>query len=83
MRGGRSRPGVWSPRTTEKLSRRLRRFRSSICLGLTSDDGFADPEILRNVAQAHEALAGVYCAVLVEGVLSVEDSGRGRAPASP
>jgi uncharacterized protein len=33
-----------------------------------------NPEILRKVAQAHEALAGVYCAVLVEGIVSPGDS---------
>jgi uncharacterized protein YcbX len=89
-----------------------RRFRANIYLDLTSDDGFAEdelvgrelrlgpkaviavlerdprckmisldpntgehnPEVLRKVAQAHEAFAGVYCAVLVEGVLSVGDA---------
>jgi uncharacterized protein YcbX len=89
-----------------------RRFRANIYLNLTSDDGFAEdelvgrtlrlgpkaviavlerdprckmisldpetgehnPEVLRKVAQRHEAFAGVYCAVLVEGVLSVGDA---------
>jgi uncharacterized protein YcbX len=89
-----------------------RRFRSNIYLNSTSDDGFAEdelvgrqlrlgpkalvavlerdprckmisldpdtgkhnPEVLRNVTQAHEGFAGVYCAVLVEGILSVGDS---------
>ena len=89
-----------------------RRFRSNIYLNLSSDNGFAEddlvgrklrlgskaviavverdprckmisldpdtgehnPEVLRKVAQAHEAFTGVYCSVLVEGVLSVGDS---------
>jgi uncharacterized protein len=33
-----------------------------------------NPEVLRKLAQAHEAYAGVYCAVLVEGVLGKGDS---------
>jgi hypothetical protein len=32
-----------------------------------------DPEVLRKVAQAHGAFAGVYCAVLIEGIISVGD----------
>jgi uncharacterized protein YcbX len=43
-------------------------------ISLDPDTGEHNPEVLRRVAQAHEALAGVYCAVLVEGVLSVGDS---------
>jgi hypothetical protein len=42
-------------------------------ISLDPDTGEHNPEVLRNVAQAHEAFAGVYCAVLVEGVLSVGD----------
>jgi hypothetical protein len=42
-------------------------------ISLDPDTGEHDPEILRKVAQAHEAFAGVYCAVLVEGVLSIGD----------
>jgi uncharacterized protein YcbX len=33
-----------------------------------------NPEVLRKVAQAHDNLAGVYCAVLVEGILTKNDS---------
>jgi uncharacterized protein YcbX len=89
-----------------------RRFRANIYLNLTSDDGFAEdelvgrklrlgpkaviailerdprckllsldpdtgthnPEVLRKVAQAHGACAGVYCAVLVEGIVAKSDS---------
>jgi hypothetical protein len=89
-----------------------RRFRANIYLDLTSDNGFAEdelvgrklrlgskaevailerdprckvisldpdtgehnPEVLRRVAQVRGAYAGVYCAVLVEGVLSEGDS---------
>lgn len=43
-------------------------------ISLDPKTGEHNPEVLRKVAQAHEAFAGVYCAVLVEGVLSVGDS---------
>ncbi len=43
-------------------------------ISLDPDTGEHNPEVLRKVAQAHEAFAGVYGAVLVEGVLSVGDS---------
>lgn len=43
-------------------------------ISLDPDTGEHNPEIFRKVAQAHEAFAGVYCAVLVEGVLSVGDA---------
>jgi uncharacterized protein len=36
--------------------------------------GEHNPQVLRHVAQAHEANAGIYCAVLVEGVLKKGDS---------
>jgi hypothetical protein len=42
-------------------------------ISLDPDTGGHDPEVLRKVAQAHEAFAGVYCAVLVEGVVSKGD----------
>jgi uncharacterized protein YcbX len=42
-------------------------------ISLDPDTGEHNPEVFRKVAQAHEAFAGVYCAVLVEGVLSVGD----------
>jgi uncharacterized protein YcbX len=42
-------------------------------IALDPDTGEHDPEIFRKVAQAHEAYAGVYCAVLVEGMISVGD----------
>jgi uncharacterized protein len=89
-----------------------RRFRSNVYIDLTSDQGFAEdqlvgrnlrlgpkamvavlerdprckmisldpdtgahnPQVLRQVARAHEAFAGVYCAVLVEGILSAGDT---------
>lgn len=35
--------------------------------------GEHDAEVFRKVARAHEAFAGVYCAVLVEDVLSEGD----------
>ncbi len=40
---------------------------------LDPDTGESDPQILRHVAQAHDATAGVYCAVLVEGTLRKGD----------
>jgi len=43
-------------------------------VSLDPDTGEHDPEVLRKVAQAHEAFAGVYCAVLVEGMLSAGDA---------
>jgi uncharacterized protein YcbX len=42
-------------------------------LSLDPDTGEHDPEVLRLVARSHDALAGVYCAVLVEGVLTAGD----------
>ena len=43
-------------------------------ISLDPDTGEHNPEVLRKVAQAHAAFAGVYCAVLVEGVLTKSDS---------
>ncbi len=43
-------------------------------ISLDPDTGEHDPEVLRKVVQAHGAFAGVYCAVLVEGVLSAGDA---------
>ncbi len=42
-------------------------------ISLDPDTGEHNPKVFRQVAQAHEAFAGVYCAVLVEGMLSVGD----------
>ncbi len=42
-------------------------------ISLDPDTGEHDPEVLRQVARAHGAFAGVYCAVLVEGVISAGD----------
>jgi uncharacterized protein YcbX len=42
-------------------------------ISLDPDTGGHDPEVLRKVAQAHGAYAGVYCAVLVEGVVATGD----------
>jgi uncharacterized protein YcbX len=42
-------------------------------ISLDPDTGGHDPEVLRKVAQAHGVFAGVYCAVLVEGVVSKGD----------
>lgn len=43
-------------------------------ISLDPETGEHNPEVLRKVVQAHGAFAGVYCAVLVEGILSVGDS---------
>lgn len=43
-------------------------------ISLDPETGEHDPQILKKVAQLHEANAGVYCAVLVEGVLTAGDS---------
>ena len=42
-------------------------------ISLDPATGKHDPEVFRKVARAHEGFAGVYCAVLVEGVLSGGD----------
>jgi uncharacterized protein YcbX len=42
-------------------------------ISLDPDTGAHDPEVLRKVAQAHGAHAGVYCAVLAEGVVAKGD----------
>jgi hypothetical protein len=43
-------------------------------ISLDPDTGEHNPEVLRRVAKAHGAFAGVYCAVLVEGILTKGDS---------
>ena len=43
-------------------------------ISLDPDTGEHNPEVLRKVAQTHGAFAGVYCAVLVEGILTNGDS---------
>jgi uncharacterized protein YcbX len=43
-------------------------------ISLDPDTGEHNPEVLRKVVQAHDNFAGVYCAVLVEGVLRKGDS---------
>ena len=42
-------------------------------ISLDPETGEHNPEVLRKVAQAHGNLAGVYCAVLVEGLLKKGD----------
>lgn len=46
------------------------------CKAISLDPGTGEhnPEYLRRVAQDHETYAGVYCAVLVEGLVSAGDS---------
>jgi uncharacterized protein YcbX len=43
-------------------------------ISLAPDTGEHNPEVLRRVAQAHDAFVGVYCAVLIEGILTKGDS---------
>jgi uncharacterized protein YcbX len=43
-------------------------------ISLDPDTGEHNPEVFRQVFQAHDALAGVYCAVLVEGLLKKGDT---------
>jgi uncharacterized protein YcbX len=45
-------------------------------MSLDPDTGEHNPEVLRGVARAHAACAGVYCAVLVEGMLAKGDTVR-------
>lgn len=42
-------------------------------ISLDPDTGEHNPEIFRHVAQAHETYAGIYSAVLVEGMITVGD----------
>jgi uncharacterized protein len=43
-------------------------------ISLDPDTGEHNPQVLRKVAETHEAFAGVYCAVLVEGIVTKGDS---------
>jgi MOSC domain-containing protein YiiM len=43
-------------------------------ISLDPDTAEHNPEVLRHVAQSHEAYVGVYCAVLIEGRLKKGDS---------
>lgn len=43
-------------------------------ISLDPETGEHNPQILRSVAKAHTACAGVYCAVLIEGMLRAGDS---------
>jgi uncharacterized protein YcbX len=49
--------------------------RDTRCKMITIDPatGESDPQVLRHLAQNHQATAGVYCAVLVEGMLHPGD----------
>ena len=47
--------------------------RPDIRIPIGVDEILGFPEVLRNVAQAHGNFAGVYCAVLVEGLLKKGD----------
>jgi len=43
-------------------------------ISLDPDTGEHNPEVFRKVARDHETFAGIYCAVLVEGLLSEGDT---------
>ena len=43
-------------------------------ISLDPDTGEHNPDVLRHVAQAHEAYAGVYGAVLIEGIVKKGDA---------
>jgi uncharacterized protein YcbX len=43
-------------------------------ISLDPNTGTHNPEVLRQVAQAHGACAGIYCAVLVEGIVAKGES---------
>ncbi|HUQ33781.1 MAG TPA: MOSC domain-containing protein, partial [Pyrinomonadaceae bacterium] len=69
----------------ESVGRRLRIGSSAVVMvlerdprckmiSLDPDTGEHNPTVFRKVAQAHDAFAGVYCAVLVEGILMKGDS---------
>ena len=52
----------------------LERDARCVMITLDPDTGEKTPEILKKVAQAHEGMAGVYGAVMVEGMLHKGDS---------
>jgi uncharacterized protein YcbX len=52
----------------------LERDPRCVMITLDPDTGEAKPELLRQVAQAHDGMAGVYGAVLVEGMLRKGDA---------
>ena len=52
----------------------LERDARCVMITLDPDSGERTPEILKKVAQAHEGMAGVYGAVMVEGMLHKGDS---------
>ena len=52
----------------------LERDPRCMMISLDPDTGEHNPEVLRKVARAHDTFAGVYCAVLVEGIMMKNDS---------
>ncbi len=74
---------LFSMQTAKQLGDELgtvldkRRFRANVYLDkmitLDPDTALPSPEVLRNVAQNHDGMAGVYGAILVEGTLRVGD----------
>ena len=51
----------------------LERDPRCVMITLDPDTGESSPEILRQVARGHDAMAGVYAAVLVEGMVRKGD----------
>jgi len=45
-----------------------------VMITLDPDTSQAKPEVLRQVAQAHQGMAGLYAAVLVEGLVRPGDA---------
>lgn len=52
----------------------LERDPRCMMVSLDPETGEHDPEVLRRLAREHAGFAGVYCAVMVEGVISAGDS---------
>ena len=67
---------LFSVQTAKQLEEELGFPVDQRCKMITLDPetGESNPEILRKVAQAHEGMAGVYAAVLVEGTVLRGDS---------
>jgi uncharacterized protein YcbX len=51
----------------------LERDPRCVMITLDPNTGESMPEVLRQVAQAHDGITGVYAAVLVEGIVQKDD----------
>ncbi|HEV3021488.1 MAG TPA: hypothetical protein VGX76_03450, partial [Pirellulales bacterium] len=52
----------------------LERDPRCVMINLDPDTGESRPQLLKQVAKAHEGMAGVYAAVLVEGMVCKGDA---------